>query len=288
MSSYTLLLPCSLCSFPLFHFFSVSIASFSPSLPLFSNHSLVSFVLSPSFWSPCVFSGLLLSYIYPNSAPFLSLLFVFFPNSHSLFPLPLFIRPTLFPSYFPPSFFLLSNTLLSPLPPCLLPCLLPFAFSVSFLAFILYTVLHTFYFPTSSTVSSLFPSFCTHFLPPCIVPFLNSFPLFICPTTYLSYPPFSLLYPSLTPLLSLLCPVFFLLIPSVLFSFPPSSCHISPCCLCLVSFFFSWPFLHPCLLPFSLLAVSISLLSSSFTSSVLLSLPHLLISFPQLPSSVLS
>lgn len=184
--------------------------------------------------------------------------------------------------------FLLSNTLLSPLPPCLLPCLLLFAFSVSFLAFILYTVLRTFYFPTSSTVSSLFPSFCTHFLPPCIVPFLNSFPLFICPTTYLSYPPFSLLYPSLTPLLSLLCPVFFLLIPSVLFSFPPSSCLTSPCCLCLVSFFFSWPFLHPCLLPFSLLAVSISLLSSSFISSVLLSLPHLLISFPQLPSSVLS
>lgn len=127
------------------------------------------------------------------------------------------------------------------------------------------------------------------FLPPLLSPlsFLLSVPTSFLLALFLSYPPFSLLYPSLTPLLSLLCPVFFLLIPSVLFSFPPSSCHISPCCLCLVSFFFSWPFLHPCLLPFSLLAVSISLLSSSFISSVLLSSPHLLISFPQLPSSVL-
>lgn len=273
MSSYTLLLPCSLCSFPLFHFFSVSIASFSPSLPLFSNHSLVSFVLSPSFWSPCVFSGLLLSYIYPNSAPFLSLLFVFFPNSHSLFPLPLFIRPTLFPSYFPPSFFYF------PILFCL-HCPL-----VSFLAS----------FPLLSLCPFLPLSFIlcyilSIFLPPLLSPlsFLLSVPTSFLLALFLSYPPFSLLYPSLTPLLSLLCPVFFLLIPSVLFSFPPSSCHISPCCLCLVSFFFSWPFLHPCLLPFSLLAVSISLLSSSFISSVLLSLPHLLISFPQLPSSVLS
>lgn len=182
LSSYTLPIPLLpsylLCSFPLFHF-----SYFFPPLFLLSNPSLVSFVLSPSLWSPCVLPPplfpsclLLLSSSFPTS-----IYCYFCPSS--------FFAPFMSPSFIPffPFLCCLHWPLVSFLAsfPC---CFLSFApfLPLSFM-------LPTFYFPTSSTVSSTFSHFVPTpflifhvcFLSPC--PPLPPYPIILSPH-YLSLP----------------------------------------------------------------------------------------------------